>query len=136
MVFFRIICPSLLSPYGGLYVANHPLWAALQVLLHTVYTYRGTADFEYSTSNETTLIETWGPQGIPCWPGNRSKMLNIGAWGIRAAESRGRERFGMQNGGERNDLGCKMEGKISDLGARWRVRRLRIGYAAPGGACR
>ena len=74
--------------------------------------------------------------GTTLWPGNRSKMLKIGAWGIRGAESRGRERFGMQNGGERTALGSKMEGKTIDLGARWRVRRLRIGYAAPGGACR
>ena len=70
------------------------------------------------------------------WPGNRSEMLKIGAWDIWGAKLRGRERFGMQNGGERSDLGCKMEGKMIDLGARWRNRRLRIGYAAPGEACR
>ena len=78
------------------------------------------------------IDQTGSHFGTPCWPGNRSKMFKIGAWGIRGAESRGRERFGMQNGGERTALGSKMEGKTSDLGARWRNRRLRIGYAAPG----
>ena len=58
------------------------------------------------SGNQSTLEPFWNS----IWPAIASKTLKDGTWGLWGAKSRGRERFGVQNGGERLRLGCKMEG--------------------------
>ena len=56
------------------------------------------------------------------FPRNCLKMQKKCIWALWGAKWRVRERFGVQNGGERLRLGCKMEGPGAVWGAKWRVR--------------
>ena len=77
--------------------------------------------FSEKTRTSLKFIKKWSHFGLHFGlqlPQNAKKCI----WVFWGAKWRVRDCFGVQNGGERLRLGCKMEGPGAVWGAKWRVR--------------